>query len=270
MTFERDAASRPEIAPAASPVGPLPTTGGEAAAAAPDGGPAPVQLRMQILTTEHWSLLASRGLAWNETFARAGMYLSTLSGAMVALGLVAGVDRFGDVFVAFALVILPVVLFVGIATWLRMSAANYHDAVAVAGMNRIRGAYLELAPELEPYFVMGVHDDPPGIALTMAVPPRTPEPLHLVAATPFLVSVLNSVVAGAIAAVIALRVAGLGAAPALGLVAAAAGLTALTQARVAAASIRRSRESWRPLFPTPAVGPGDGTATDGRAGDRAG
>jgi hypothetical protein len=93
---------------------------------------------MQILTTEHWSLLASRGLAWNETFARAGMYLSTLSGAMVALGLVAGVDKLGDVFVTFALVILPVVLFVGIATFLRMGAANYHDAMTVHGMNRIR------------------------------------------------------------------------------------------------------------------------------------
>ena len=50
------------------------------------------RLRMQILTTEHWSSLASRGLAWNESFSRAGMYLSTLSGAMVALGLVAGIS----------------------------------------------------------------------------------------------------------------------------------------------------------------------------------
>ena len=40
-----------------------------------------------------------------------------------------------------------------------MGATNYHDAITVIGMNRIRGAYLEIAPDLEPYFVMGVHDD---------------------------------------------------------------------------------------------------------------
>ena len=91
------------------------------------------------------------------------MYLSTLSGSIVALGLIGGVDGFDDAFFVVALVVLPVVLFVGIGTWLRMGATNYHDAIAVAGMNRIRGAYLEIAPDLEPYFVMGVHDDARGI-----------------------------------------------------------------------------------------------------------
>src|SRR5262249_51224311 len=155
------------------------------------GGPTPVQVRLQILSTEHWSLLASRGLAWNEMFSRAGMSLSTLSGSMVALGLIAGVDGFGDAFTVFALVILPVVLFVGLGTWERMGAANYHDAMTVHGMNRIRGAYLEIAPDLRKYFVMGVHDDPRGIGVTMALPPGTPQIVHLLASTPFLVVVLN-------------------------------------------------------------------------------
>jgi hypothetical protein len=47
------------------------------------------QMRLQILSTEHWSLLASRSLAWNESFSRGGMFLATLSGAIVALALVA-------------------------------------------------------------------------------------------------------------------------------------------------------------------------------------
>jgi hypothetical protein len=46
-------------------------------------------MRLQILSTEHWSLLASRSLAWNESFSRGGMFLATLSGAIVALALVA-------------------------------------------------------------------------------------------------------------------------------------------------------------------------------------
>ena len=63
---------------------------------------------------------------------------------MVALGLIASIDRFGDTFAAFALVALPGVLFVGLATFIRIGAVNYHDAMTVTGMNRIRGAYLAL------------------------------------------------------------------------------------------------------------------------------
>ena len=93
-------------------------------------GAASAQMRLQILSTEHWSLLASRSLAWNESFARAGMFLTTLSGAMVALALVAQASGFDAEFVLFALVVLPVTLFVGVATFLRMGASNWHDAQA--------------------------------------------------------------------------------------------------------------------------------------------
>ncbi len=213
--------------------------------------PHPTTLRMQILTTEHWSLLASRGLAWNESFSRAGMYLSTLSGAMVALGLVAGISNLGHLFTVFALVVLPVVLFVGMATFVRMGAINYHDAMTVVGMNRIRGAYLELAPELEPYFVMGTHDDPPGVAITMAVPPNSPRGFHLLAATPFVVNVLNGVVAGAIAAIAAGGVLSLELAPSLLLALAAFAAMVGVQLGIVAGNMRRGRASIRPLFPSP-------------------
>lgn len=215
--------------------------------------PHPTTLRMQILTTEHWSLLASRGLAWNESFSRAGMYLSTLSGAMVALGLVAGISALGHLFTLFALVILPVVLFVGIATFVRMGAINYHDAMTVIGMNRIRGAYLELVPELAPYFVMGTHDDPPGVAITMAVPPNSPRGLHVLAATPFVINVLNGVVAAAIAGIAAGGVLSLELAPSLLLAAAAfAGMVGV-QLGLVASNMRRGRTSVRPLFPGPRI-----------------
>ena len=133
------------------------------------------------------------------------MYLSTLSGAIVALSLIGGVDGFHDAFFVVALVVLPVDLFVGIGTWLRMGATNYHDAITVVGMNRIRAAYLEIAPDLAPYFVMGVHDDAPGVGVTMAVPPGTSPIVHLIAGTPTLVMVLNGVVSGAIAALALIR-----------------------------------------------------------------
>jgi hypothetical protein len=242
MTFERNPAPPPEPSPA-------PIVGSATA-----GQPSPVQIRLQILSTEHWSLLASRGLAWNESFSRAGMYLSTLSGSLVALGLIGGVDGFKDAFYVVALIVLPVVLFVGIGTWLRMGATNYHDAITVFGMNRIRAAYLEIAPELAPYFVMGVHDDPAGIGITMAVPPGTPAIVHLIAGTPTLVMVLNGIVSGAIAAVAVLRATG----PAGNVALATALVVTMAvigfQMRVARRNIQRLQGLVHPMFPTP---PGD-------------
>ena len=75
MSFERPSGAPP---PAEAPPGLI--TGDSAV---------PVAVRLQILSTEHWSLLATRSLTWNESFSRSSMFLSALSGAVVALALVA-------------------------------------------------------------------------------------------------------------------------------------------------------------------------------------
>ncbi|MEO6579402.1 MAG: hypothetical protein ABIO99_10970 [Candidatus Limnocylindria bacterium] len=176
-------------------------------------------MRLQILSTEHWSLLASRSLAWNESFSRAGMFLSTLSGSIVALALVAQASDFGEGFRIFGLVILPVVLFIGIGTTLRMGIANYHDAICVMGMNRIRAGYLEVAPDLGRFFVMGTTDDHRGMLMTMAVDAHTSVLVLMLASSPMLISIVNSVLAGGILALLALQLnAGTAAAIAAGIV----------------------------------------------------
>src|SRR5437879_9575211 len=115
--FERTAGIGNEPAPAPRLGDAEPTEGASAA------------MRLQILSTEHWSLLASRSLAWNESFSRAGMFLTTLTGAIVALALVAQASAFGDGFTLFALVILPIVLFIGVATYMRLGTSNYHEGL---------------------------------------------------------------------------------------------------------------------------------------------
>lgn len=250
MTFEQRSGSPPvEPAPVSSATAGL--LAGMENAREPHE-PVPLAVRLQILSTEHWSLLSSRSLAWNESFARAGMYLSTLSGGMVALALVAGVEKFGDAFFMFAIVILPVILFVGVATFARLGGSNYHDAIAVTGMNRIRAAYLEIAPELAPYFVMGVHDDPPGIGITMAVPPRTAPIVHLIAATPSLVSVLNSVVAGVVAGILASRITG-AEGPAFAVAVVGFVVVLIAHTVYARRAVARGQAGTRPMFPTPAA-----------------
>ncbi len=214
-----------------------------------EDGPNDAQ-RLQILATEHWSLLASRSLAWNESFSRAGMFLSTLSGATVALALIAQASGFGKTFSLFALAVLPVVFFVGITTYIRLDGSNYHDAQCVLGMNRIRNAYLQIAPDLKKYFVMSPYDDPRGIGVTMGVQPSRNNLLHLIAATPVVVAVLTSVVGGVIGSLIGyqldwnnawLTIAG------VGTFIVVFGLLMFYAKR----SIDRAQKSMRPLFPSP-------------------
>ena len=222
----------------------------------PEAQPADVTapaMRLQILSTEHWSLLATRSLVWNEVFGRAGMYLSTLSGAIVALALVAQGTRFGETFKLFALVILPVVLFLGWTTFVRLGASNYHDAQCVIGMNRIRGAYLQLAPELRRYFVMSPHDDARGVGITMAFPPGHRPFVHMLAATPTVVSVINSVIVGALVAIVAIHFA-IGDALAVGLAVIGFALAFAAHALWGRAAISRAQARVQPIFPSPREG----------------
>jgi len=164
-------------------------------------------LRIQILATEHWSLLATRSLSWNESFARAGMFLTLLSGATVALALVAQATSFGQGFVLFGLLILPVVLFVGVTTYVRLLEINNEDYVWVRGMNRLRGAYLETAPELAKYFISGTTEDAAGIFQTFGTLPDTPASLdtglfHGLVTTPTTIGFVDATLAAVLAAIL--------------------------------------------------------------------
>ena len=170
-------------------------------AGAPGGLDSPHAL--QILTTEHWSLLASRSLGYTEAMSRASIYVAALTGSVVALALVGQATGFDDAFVAFALVLLPVVFFLGLVTIIRLGQINWEDATWVQGMNRIRNAYLDIAPELEPYFVTSKYDDDRGVLTsTLAVPSVAPH-IQPFVAIPGVVAVLDSVIAGGIAGITA-------------------------------------------------------------------
>ena len=159
-------------------------------------------VRVQILATEHWSLLATRSMTWNEIFSRASMFITVLSAAVVALALVAQATAFGSGFHLFALLVLPIVLLVGLATFLRLGDANTDDFGLVLGMNRLCHAYLELAPDLEPYFVTGHHDDMVGVMQSYGLGYHSGLG-RVLAATPNLVAIIDAVVFGVLAALIA-------------------------------------------------------------------
>jgi hypothetical protein len=71
-------------------------------------------------------------------------------------------------------------------------------------MNRLRHAYLELAPELEPYFVTGHYDDLAGMTQSYGLGYHAGLG-RVLAATPNLIAIIDSVVFGVLVALIALQ-----------------------------------------------------------------
>ena len=206
-------------------------------------------VRVQMLATEHWSLLATRGMSWNEAFSRATMFITMLSADVVALALIAQATAFGSAFRLFALLTLPVVLLMGLATIIRLSDINQDDFGLVIGMNRLRHAYLELAPELEPYFVTAHFDDEASVMASYGVNASL-RLSRILAGTPTLVGAINIVVAGVLGALIADTAGASGAidvvAGAVAALLAAGGLAAL-----AYSSISVARRVYHPRFPRP-------------------
>lgn len=185
------------------PEGPLRAHGGPAAGSAADGLGADPRV-LTILSTEHWSLLAGRSLVYNEAFSRAGMYLSFLSATVVALGLIATATGFSDAFLRITAVLLGIDLFIGYASLGRIASASSEDIRFLQAMNRIRHAYVEIAPAVEPYFMSGHHDDPTSVLNLYGPVDSTvvSSILHGFTTTPGMIGTINSAVGGTLAAVV--------------------------------------------------------------------
>ncbi len=187
--------------------GPLPNPGHVASYPLPDG-PEDQTRRTQLLTTEHWSLLATRSMSWNEAFSRTSTFLSTLSAGTVSLALAGPAMTFGSAFTLFALVILSVILFLGVSTYVRLVQINNEDLYWVYGMNRLRGAYARMVPGIEHEFITGHTVDASGIARTFGAINVTTEVsmLHAFITSPAIVGVIASVVFGVIVGLVTSRV----------------------------------------------------------------
>jgi len=154
---------------------------------------------LDILTTEHWSLLSSRSLGYQEMFGRATAFIAILSGTLVALALLAQATRFGRETLSFALVLFAVCLFIGLATFVRSVAINYEDARWVAGMNLLRRAYLDIVPEVEPFFVTDHEPGPGQQSLAHGSPQRFRNLGSSLTTTSAVVAALDSALAGSLA-----------------------------------------------------------------------
>jgi hypothetical protein len=121
---------------------------------------------LQILNAEMAGLVSARSLSYNEAFSRAAMFLQFLSATLIVIGFLVGSQGFTPTILPVIAILLIADLFVGMATVGRLIGASGEEFRCVRGMNRIRNAYREMAPGLEPYFITSFHDDGEGVLAT--------------------------------------------------------------------------------------------------------
>jgi hypothetical protein len=171
------------------------------------------------------------------------MFLTVLTGTVVALALVAQATDFGQPFVVFALLLLPVVLFIGLTTFVRLGEVNEEDLVWVRGMNRIRRAYLDIDPEIEPIFITGSTDDLDGVMRTYGsheTPGLRETFTHALVTTPATIAFVDCVIAAVLVGLVAAQL-GVGME---GSALAAVGGFAVLFAGIAVYSTRKGMDVW--------------------------
>jgi hypothetical protein len=157
-----------------------------------------------ILATEHWSLLSARSLVYTEAFSRVTVFLTVMSASIVAMALVVNTSGLGDVFLWAVLLLAPLVLLLGVTTYIRLVQINLEDAFAIVAINRLRHAYIRMEPELAPFLSTGWHDDDHGFyksILSMGAKVSRPG-WHFLITTPTVIAMIDGFVAGTTAGLI--------------------------------------------------------------------
>jgi len=260
-------------------VRPEPTPPRPTAEADDDSAPAPVPdglddpRALAILSTEHWGLLTARSLVYNEAFSRGSMFLTFVSASLVALGFVSAGSADSPSLALVAIPILLLDLFVGMTTLGRLVGAGAEEIRALQGMARLRHAYLEMAPGIEPYLSTPWHDDVRSVlgayGPTAESPRRAESALHGLTTMPALVSVINCAVAGALVATVA-ATAGLSPLVALAAGVVAAVLLAVAFMRLSLIYFANQGPRMEVRFPAGASGPPRAGTTGAGAGPAAG
>src|SRR3954452_13095342 len=105
-------------------------------------------------TTEHFNLQTARAATVSEANGRATIYLAALSSGLIALAFIGQMSRLGPAFDAFALIVLPVLAFIGVVTFERLVQLSLEDIAYAQRIGRLRDFYVAVAPELAPYVLV--------------------------------------------------------------------------------------------------------------------
>src|SRR4051812_38346897 len=140
-------------------------------------------------TTEHFNLQTARALTVSEANGRASIYLAALSSNLISLAFIGQMSRLGMAFFTFGLVLLPVLAFMGVVTFLRLVQSSIEDLAYAHRIGLLRSFYLHVSPELAPYLV--------AVDGTRPTVQRGPSAWQLTLTAAGMVAVVNSVVIAA-------------------------------------------------------------------------
>jgi hypothetical protein len=161
------------------------------------GGSGPSPALLSALTTEHYTLQAQRSSTIVEANGRSQLFLSAVSGATVALALVAQLDGLGQTFTVFALTVLPALLALGMTSYARLADLAVHDAYFARAIGRIRSFYLAIDPAAHGYWLQPAGDGPHAV---MAQTGDRHSRWHHLSHTATSVAAVNGVLAGVLVA----------------------------------------------------------------------
>jgi hypothetical protein len=183
-----------------------------------------LEAAVTFATTEHFTLQTARVATVSEANGRASIYLAALSSNLIALAFIGQMSRLGAAFYAFALILLPVLAFVGLVTFQRLVQSSIEDIAYAQRVARLRAFYLDVAPGLEEFLLVARG---PRAGGSLHHESLRPSARQLMLTTAGMVAVVNSVVIGACAglAVSGVPIGSLGVALAVGAVAGVATLS---------------------------------------------
>ncbi len=165
----------------------------------PDEPVSPPALMIQTLTTEHFTLQGARSVVMSEINGRATIYLSAVSSSVVALAFVTSFSQDADLVRGFSLVLLPLLSFMGFVTKERLIQLSCADFQYQKAINRIRHAYVDVAPEAAHYLTLSIHDDSRGVAQSAVY--RQGRRMSVLT-TAQMIAVVNYVIVGVIAGIL--------------------------------------------------------------------
>jgi hypothetical protein len=142
-------------------------------------------------TTEHFTLQTARSITVSEANGRAGIYLAALSSSLIALAFIGQMSELGEAFFAFALILLPVLAYIGVVTFLRLVQSSIEELAFAHRIASLRDFYLRLLPELAAHLVVvGAR----GLSAPLDARTLAPSAWQLTLTTAGMVAVVNSVV----------------------------------------------------------------------------
>lgn len=143
------------------------------------------------MTTEHFNLQTARAVTVSEANGRASIYMAALSSSLIALAFIGQMSRLGTAFYAFALILLPVLAFMGLVTFQRLVQSSLEDLAYAQRIARLRGFYIAVVPELARYLLVVRGTGAPAAA------GASPSGWQLTLTVAGMIAVLNSIVIGA-------------------------------------------------------------------------